>query len=51
MYAAYYGHADIVKLLLAHGADKTRVTKKGETALSIAQKKKFESVVALLLEK
>ena len=49
IYAAYYGNAEIVKYLLTQGADKNAVTKKGETALSIAEKKKFDTIVAILI--
>ncbi len=48
MLAAYYGHAEIVSYLLANGADKSVANKKGETALSIAEKKKFVAVAAIL---
>lgn len=48
IYAAYYGHADIVQYLLNNGADKGIKTLKNETALFIAEKKKFDAVVAVL---
>jgi ankyrin repeat protein len=48
MYGAYYGHTEIVAYLLNQDADKSTVTKKGETALSIAEKKTFGAVAALL---
>ena len=48
IYAAYYGHADIVKYLLNKGADRNAATIKGETALTIAEKKKYDAVVAIL---
>lgn len=48
MCAAYYGHEEIAKYLLANGADKNAITKKGETALSIAKKKNFNTIVAVL---
>ena len=48
IYAAYYGHTDIVKYLLTKGANKDLVAKKGETALSIAQKKQFDLIASVL---
>lgn len=48
MCAAYYGNVDIVQVLLDNGANKMAKSKKGDTALSIAQKKKFESVIGIL---
>ena len=48
MFGAYYGNIEVVKYLLAQGADKNAVTKKGETAHSIAEKKKFYTVVEIL---
>jgi len=48
MYGAYYGHVDIVKYLLSKGANKNILSTKDETALSIAQKKKFDEVVSIL---
>ena len=49
IFGAYYGNTEIVKYLLTQGADKNVVTKKGETALSIAEKKKFDTVIAILV--
>jgi ankyrin repeat protein len=41
-------HAEIVKILLENGADKTIQSKKGETALDIAIEKKNSGIVDLL---
>lgn len=50
--AAYNGHLDIVQYLLANGADKNAmsnvVTKKGETALDVVRKKKFNEILDVL---
>ncbi|MDR2148161.1 MAG: ankyrin repeat domain-containing protein [Tannerella sp.] len=48
MFCTYYGNTEVVKYLLKQGADKSVVGKKGETALSIAEKKKFDKVLAIL---
>ncbi len=48
MFGAYYGNIEVVKYLLMKGADKSAVTKKGEMAVSIAQKKKFNNIVVAL---
>jgi len=46
--AAAEGHAPIVRLLLAEGADPGYRSPRGNTALGLARKKKNASVVALL---
>ena len=38
----------MVKYLLEHGADPTIKTKKGETALSLAQQEGFNEIIKLL---
>lgn len=48
MLGAYYGNTEIVKYLLQQGADKNIISKKGETAHSIAKKKNFNQVIAIL---
>ena len=46
--AARGNQADLVKMLVAKGANKGRANKAGETALTIAQKNLFGQVVAVL---
>jgi len=48
MVAAFYGHADVIKLLLDHGADVNAKTSKGSTALMAAAE--HVDVVKLLLD-
>ncbi|POR38659.1 Putative ankyrin repeat protein [Tolypocladium paradoxum] len=49
MLAAYYGHADLVKLLIQHGADPNRLNDKGQSPLAGAVFKKEDAVVEALL--
>ena len=46
--AAYRGHLDLVMLLLKHGAKIDLRTKKGNTPLMLARKKKYHDVVKAL---
>ena len=46
--AAQKGNEEMVKLLLAKGADKTLRDKHNQTALMLAEKKKHEAIVGLL---
>jgi len=46
--AAANGHTEVVKLLLAKGADRDAEYQDGTTALSIATKNKHADIVALL---
>jgi uncharacterized protein len=48
--AAYNGHADTVRLLLARGADTARVNDRGQTALGAAVFRQSAEVVRILLE-
>ena len=48
MYGAEYGHADIVRLLLAAGADLAPKDMDGETALMTAQRRGHVAIVQLL---
>ena len=43
--AAYRGHEDVVKLLLLHGADKTKVRKRGKTPLDLADKEEIKKLL------
>ncbi|GKT50817.1 putative ankyrin repeat protein RF_0381 [Colletotrichum spaethianum] len=45
MLAAYYGHADLVKLLIQHGADPNRLNDKRQSPLAGAVFKRLDSVV------
>lgn len=45
--AAGVGNVEIVKLLLKHGADPDRKTRRGNSARSVAQRKKQRAVLAL----
>lgn len=45
MLAAYHGHADLVKLLMQHGADPNRLNDRGQSPLAGAVFKKEDSVV------
>ena len=46
--AAVYGRADVVKLLLARGADRTLRNPSGQTAYDLAVSRRFQEIVALL---
>jgi hypothetical protein len=46
--AAVYGRADVVKLLLARGADRTLRNPSGETAYDVAVGRRFQEIVELL---
>ncbi|OAQ66552.2 ankyrin repeat-containing domain-containing protein [Pochonia chlamydosporia 170] len=50
MLAAYYGHADLVKLLIQHGADPNRLNDKNQSPLAGAVFKKEDAVIEVLLE-
>ena len=45
MLAAYHGHADLVKLLIRHGADPNRLNDKGQSPLAGAVFKKEDAVI------
>lgn len=45
MLAAYHGHADIVKLLIQHGADPNRINDRGQSPLAGAVFKKEDAVI------
>lgn len=45
MLAAYHGHADLVKLLIQHGADPNRINDRGQSPLAGAVFKKEDSVI------
>ncbi|GKT66161.1 ankyrin-like protein [Colletotrichum tofieldiae] len=45
MLAAYYGHADLVKLLIQHGADPNRLNDKRQSPLAGAVFKGLDSVI------
>lgn len=45
MLAAYHGHADLVKLLLEHGADANRLNDRGQSPLAGAVFKKEDNVI------
>jgi ankyrin repeat protein len=46
--AAYYGHLEIVKALIARHVDMNAVTNDGQTALGVARRKKYPSIVSYL---
>jgi ankyrin repeat protein len=50
MLAAYHGRADVVRLLLSHGADPNRVNDRGQTPLAGAIFKNEVEVADALLE-
>ncbi|KAG7143359.1 putative ankyrin repeat protein like [Verticillium longisporum] len=50
MLAAYYGHAELVKLFLQHGADPNRLNDKGQSPLAGAVFKMEDAVIEALLE-
>lgn len=45
MLAAYHGHAELVRLLLAHGADANRLNDRGQSPLAGAVFKKEDAVI------
>lgn len=45
MLAAYYGHAELVKLLIQHGADPNRLNDKGQSPIAGAVFKKEDEVI------
>lgn len=45
MLAAYHGHADLVKLLIQHGADPNRLNDRGQSPLAGAVFKKEDAVI------
>jgi ankyrin repeat protein len=50
MLAAYHGHADTVRALLARGADADRANDRGQTPLAGAVFKGEQEVIRVLLE-
>ena len=48
MTASYHGHTEVVRVLLAAGADKDLRNKKGKTALDLAIGEKKDACAALL---
>ncbi len=50
IYAAFYGHTDIVRLLIEHGADVNHVNNIGNTALIAAARCGHVNIVGLLME-
>lgn len=48
MNAAFFGKPDVAELLLAYGADTTRIATGGVTALSIARQRKHTKIVTIL---
>ena len=48
IFAAGYGHAEIVKLLLRGGADANKARNDGKTPLRKAKQKGHQAIVALL---
>jgi len=48
MIASFYGHKEVVELLLKKGADVNAKDKNGRTALMIASKKGHKEIVELL---
>ena len=49
-YACYYGHAEVVQLLFAHGATRDVVTSAGQSLLHLAASRGHLDVVTLLLD-
>lgn len=45
MLAAYHGHADLVKLLIQHGADANRLNDRGQSPLAGAVFKQEDKVI------
>ncbi|RWA10458.1 hypothetical protein EKO27_g4659 [Xylaria grammica] len=50
MLAAYYGHPELVKLLIQHGADPNRLNDRGQSPIAGAVFKKEDAVIDALLE-
>jgi ankyrin repeat protein len=50
MLAAYHGHADTVRLILAHGADPNTANDRGQTPLAGAVFKGYKDVVEALMD-
>ena len=50
MLAAYHGHADLVRLLIAHGANPNKLNDKGQSPLAGAVFKGEDDVVEALLK-
>lgn len=48
MLAAYYGHADVVKFLIQHGADPNRLNDKRQSPLAGAVFKKLDDIVEVI---
>ena len=48
IYAARGGHAEIVRLLLARGADRRFRTADGDTAVDVARRNGHDNIVSLL---
>lgn len=49
MLAAYHGHADLVHLLIQHGADPNRLNDRGQSPLAGAVFKKEDEVIQVSL--
>jgi hypothetical protein len=49
MLAAYHGHAELVKLLMQHGADPNRINDRGQSPLAGAVFKKEEAVIEVCI--
>ncbi|KAF5984064.1 ankyrin [Fusarium coicis] len=50
MLAAYHGHADLVKVLIQHGADPNRLNDRGQSPLAGAVFKKEDTVIQKIKE-
>lgn len=50
MLAAYHGHADLVRLLIQHGADPNRLNDRGQSPLAGAVFKKENDVIEVCLK-
>ncbi len=50
MLAAYHGHADTVRLILAHGGDANTANDRGQTPLAGAVFKGYADVVRVLVD-
>ena len=50
MLAAYHGHADLVRLLVQHGADPNRLNARGQSPLAGAVFKKEDDVIEVSRE-
>lgn len=51
MLAAYHGHAEVVKLLMKHGADPNRLNDRGQSPLAGAVFKKEDAVIEVSCQK